>query len=62
MIERNRNTDKADINRLESKIKALETQIVEAKQVGENKKLDKLERSLTNIPNLNEISLLEETE
>ena len=61
MIERNRNTDKEDINRLESKIKALETQITEAKQVGEDRKLDRLERSLTNIPRLTDSSLLEET-
>ena len=46
MIERNRNTDKSDINRLESKIKALETSIVEAKQAGEERRLDKLEKSL----------------
>ena len=31
MIERNRNTDKDDINRLENKIKALESDIVIAK-------------------------------
>ena len=46
MIERNRNTDKSDINRLENKIKALENSIVEAKQAGEEKRLDKLEQSL----------------
>ena len=61
MIERNRNTDKEDINRLESKIKELENSITEAKQVGVDKKLDKLERSLTNIPCVNDASLLEET-
>lgn len=43
MIERNRNTDKDEIGRLESKIKALETDIVIAKQLGEERRLDKLE-------------------
>ena len=43
MIERNRNTDKDDINRLENKIKALESDIVIAKQIGEERRLDKLE-------------------
>ena len=62
MIERNRRTDKNDITRLESKIKALETSIVEAKQANEDKKLDKLERSLCwNQPELNDNSLLEDT-
>lgn len=46
MIERNRNTDKTDITRLENKIKALENSIVIAKQQGEEKRLDKLENSL----------------
>ena len=43
MIERNRNTDKTDLARLENKIKALETSIEVAKKEGEEKKLDKLE-------------------
>ena len=43
MIERNRNSDKDDISRLESKIKALETDIVVAKQLNETRRLDKLE-------------------
>ena len=62
MIERNRNTDKDDINRLENKIKALESDIVIAKQIGEERRLDKLEQSLTNtsIPALNDNSLLED--
>ena len=62
MIERNRNTDKEDISRLESKIKALESDIVVAKQLGEERRLDKLELSLTNtsIPALNDNSLLDE--
>jgi len=62
MIERNRNTDKDEIGRLESKIKALETDIVIAKQIGEGRKLDKLEMSLTNtsIPALIDNSLLDE--
>jgi hypothetical protein len=48
MIERNRNqvVSKDDINRLESKIKDLESQIFTAKVRGEEKKLDKLEESL----------------
>ena len=64
MIERNRNTDKNDISRLENKIKALETDIVTAKQIGEGRRLDKLEMSLTNtsIPALIDTSLLEEDE
>ena len=62
MIERNRNTDKDEIDRLESKIKALETDIVIAKQIGEGRRLDKLEMSLTNtsIPALIDNSLLDE--
>ena len=62
MIERNRNTDKDDINRLENKIKALESDIVIAKQIGEERRLDKLEQSLTNtsIPALIDNSLLED--
>ena len=62
MIERNRNTDKDDINRLENKIKALESDIVIAKQIGEERRLDKLEQSLTNtsIPALTDNSLLED--
>ena len=62
MIERNRKTDKDDINRLENKIKALESDIVIAKQTGEERRLDKLEQSLTNtsIPALNDNSLLED--
>ena len=62
MIERNRNTDKDDISRLENKIKALETDITVAKQLNETRRLDKLEQSLTNtsIPALNDNSLLEE--
>ena len=62
MIERNRNTDKEDISRLESKIKALESDIVIAKQLGEERRLDKLELSLTNtsIPALNDNSLLDD--
>lgn len=62
MIERNRNTDKDDINRLENKIKALESDIVIAKQLGEERRLDKLEMSLTNtsIPALIDNSLLDE--
>ena len=48
MLERNRNqiVSKDDINRLESKIKDLESSIFCAKQKGEEKKLDKLEESL----------------
>ena len=51
-----------DINRLENKIKALESDIVIAKQIGEERRLDKLEQSLTNtsIPALNDNSLLED--
>jgi len=62
MIERNRNTDKDDISRLENKIKALETDIVTAKKHGEERRLDKLELSLTNtsIPALNDNSLLDD--
>ena len=64
MIERNRNTDKDDISRLENKIKALESDIVMAKQLGEERRLDKLEMSLTNtsIPALIDTSLLDEQE
>ena len=43
MIERNRETDKNDMNRLESKILELEKQICHAKKQGEYKKLDMLE-------------------
>jgi len=43
MIERNRETDKNDMNRLESKILELEKQICHAKKQGEEKKLDILE-------------------
>ena len=43
MIERNRNQDKDEVSRLESKIKALESDIVIAKQLGEERRLDKLE-------------------
>ena len=48
MIERNRNqvVSKDDINRLEDKIKELESQIFTAKVKGEEKKLDKLEENL----------------
>ena len=62
MIERNRNRDKEEIDRLESKIKALETDIVNAKQIGEGRRLDKLEMSLinTSIPALIDNSLLDE--
>ncbi len=62
MIERNRNTDKDDISRLENKIKALESDITIAKQQGEDRRLDKLEQSLTHtsIPALNDNSLLDE--
>jgi len=62
MIERNRNRDKEEIDRLESKIKALETDIVNAKQIGEGRRLDKLEMSLinTSIPALIDNSLLEQ--
>lgn len=59
MIERNRNTDKNDISRLESKIKALESEIIVAKQIGEDKKLDKLQTSLnTSLPPCEDQSLL----
>ena len=62
MIERNRNQDKDEVSRLESKIKALESDIVIAKQLGEERRLDKLEQSLTNtsIPALNDNSLLDD--
>ena len=62
MIERNRGTDKEDINRLENKIKALESDITQAKQVNEERRLDKLENSLinTSLPCLNDNSLLED--
>lgn len=62
MIERNRNTDKDDISRLENKIKALESDIVIAKKHGEERRLDKLELSLTNtsIPALDDNSLLDD--
>ena len=62
MIERNRNTDRDDINRLENKIKALESDIVTAKKHGEERRLDKLELSLcnTSIPALDDHSLLDE--
>lgn len=48
MLERNRNqvVSKDDINRLECKIKDLESQILTAKIKGEEKKLDKLEDHL----------------
>lgn len=46
MIERNRGYDKEHLSSLESKIKELESQITVAKQVGADKKLDKLEQSL----------------
>ena len=61
MIERNRNTDKQDISRLENKIKDLETDIVIAKKNGEERRLDKLEQSLTNtsMPALDDNSLLD---
>lgn len=61
MIERNRNTDKLDISRLENKIKALETDIVVAKKHGEERRLDKLEQSLVNtsFPVLDDHSLLD---
>ena len=64
MIERNRNTDKDEIDRLESKIKALESDIVTAKQLGEERRLDKLEQSLTNtsVPALADTSLLDDDE
>lgn len=53
--------DKEDISRLENKIKALETDIVVAKKHGEERRLDKLEQSLTNtsFPVLNDHSLLD---
>mmetsp|Transcript_21039 Transcript_21039/g.25861 ORF Transcript_21039/g.25861 Transcript_21039/m.25861 type:complete len:99 (-) Transcript_21039:24-320(-) len=62
MIERNRNTDKDDISRLEKKIKALESDITMAKQINEEKRLDKLEQSLTNttMPAMNDNSLLDD--
>ena len=62
MIERNRNTDKNDISRLENKIKALESDIVTAKKNGEERRLDKLELSLTltSIPALDDHSLLDD--
>lgn len=62
MIERNRNTDKDDISRLEKKIKALESDITIAKQQNEEKRLDKLEQSLTNttMPAMNDNSLLDD--
>lgn len=62
MIERNRKTDKDSISHLENKIKALETDIVVAKQLNQSRRLDKLEQSLTNttMPILNDNSLLEE--
>ena len=61
MIERNRNTDKDEINRLEKKIKALQSDITIAKQINEEKRLDKLEQSLTNttMPAMNDNSLLD---
>ena len=46
MIERNRASDKNDINQLESKILELERQICTAKQQGEDRKLDLMERSI----------------
>ena len=48
MLERNRNSivSKDDINRLEGKIKDLESQIFSAKVRGEEKKLNKLEEHL----------------
>ena len=62
MIERNRNTDKDEINRLEKKIKALQSDITIAKQINEEKRLDKLEQSLTNttMPAMNDNSLLDD--
>ena len=55
MVERNRNqvVSKDDINRLESKIKDLECQILTAKQKGEDKKLDKLEEKLKQTESFN---------
>ena len=46
MIERNRASDKNDINQLESKILELEKQICTAKQKGEDRKFEKMERSI----------------
>jgi len=62
MIERNRNTDKDDISRLESKIKALESDITMAKQLNEERRLDKLEQSLTHtsMPAIDDNSLLDD--
>ena len=64
MIERNRKTDQDDIGRLESKIKALESDITVAKQLGEERRLDKLEQSLNNsqLPDLNDNSLLNDND
>ena len=48
MLERNRNqiVSKDDISRLEGKISDLESQILTAKEKGQEKKLDKLEENL----------------
>lgn len=64
MIERNRGTDKDDISRLESKIKALESDIIMAKQQGEERSLNKLEQSIhnTTVPILADTSLLDPEE
>lgn len=50
MVERNRASDKSDIDALESKIQELERAITTAKQAGENKKLDQLEQSIIEEP------------
>ena len=62
MIERNRNTDKDAITSLEKKIKALESDITVAKQQNVERRLDKLDQSLTNttMPAMNDNSLLDD--
>ena len=46
LFERNRATDRMDLDRLEQKLVELENQITTAKQAGEEKKFEMLERSI----------------
>ena len=65
MIERNRASDKNDINMLESKILELERQICTAKQQGEDRKLELMEQSIRISPEAKldaAVNLLEQSE
>lgn len=46
LFERNRATDRMDLDRLEQKLVELENQIITAKQAGEEKKFEMLEKSI----------------